>query len=296
MPSQDEKKPAEKALQTRGGEAAANALRRGPVSRLVVLGCLLVALLGLIDFWTGTEIAIFSLYLVPVALCTWYGNRVAGLFIAVLSSITWLTADVLSRRYLLHPLIYVWNTGTAVATLCVVAWLLSSVRNLLDVERSLARSDPVTGALNYRSFLDALRSEVERGRRYRHAFTLAYMDMDDFKSINDRLGHTAGDQLLRTVTETARTHLRVLDAVARMGGDEFALLLPETGPDAARIVIEKFRRDLHLQFEDAGWDATVSIGVLTCLSGEIEAEAAIKKADALMYEVKRSGKNAVRYQ
>ena len=114
--------------------------------------------------------------------------------------------------------------------------LLSSLKRALDRERELSGTDVLTGIRNARSFREVLGAEIERSKRFQRPFTVAYLDLDNFKTVNDCHGHEHGDELLRLVGNTILTGIRKTDTVARLGGDEFALLLPETEYEAAGAV------------------------------------------------------------
>ena len=141
--------------------------------------------------------------------------------------------------------------------------------------------------------LKGVQKEIGRLQRYKRQFTVAYVDLDNFKTVNDQFGHSKGDELLRIVANTARNQLRDTDVVARLGGDEFALLLPETGQEDARVVIAKIQRSFLSEMRNNGWPVTLSIGVLTCIEMPGTADELIKMADKLMYSVKNNGKNAI---
>ena len=158
-------------------------------------------------------------------------------------------------------------------------------------EKTLASSDPLTGALNRRAFFDIAEYELNRSQRYEHAITLAYIDLDNFKAINDRLGHTVGDNLLETVTKTIASNIRSTDILSRFGGDEFVILLPETKTDAAEAFLGKIQYQLDQAMAAKSWPVSFSIGAITYPKAPPGVEEVIKKADMLMYEVKRSGKN-----
>ena len=137
--------------------------------------------------------------------------------------------------------------------------------------------------------------EIERSLRYAHPFTIAYIDIDDFKSINDRLGHAAGDQALCRMVERVAGRLRKTDLVARLGGDEFAILLPETDQAAAQAILANIHSEIMAGFQAGGWDATISIGVLTCQTPPPSADEVIARVDEVMYSVKHAGKNAIKF-
>ncbi|MFN3649690.1 MAG: diguanylate cyclase [Armatimonadota bacterium] len=166
-------------------------------------------------------------------------------------------------------------------------------QSLAEQAALLARTDELTGVPNRRSLVEALHHEIDRLNRYDHPFTVAFIDIDGFKHINDRLGHAAGDRLLREVAGVMRSRLRACDTVARVGGDEFALLLPETEGESGRRAVEKLREALHAASVAQGWPVSFSIGVVTYLCAPEAADEALREADGLMYLVKESGKNGI---
>jgi diguanylate cyclase (GGDEF)-like protein len=122
------------------------------------------------------------------------------------------------------------------------------------------------------------------------------VDLDDFKAVNDHFGHTAGDFCLRLVADTIHSCTRVTDFTSRIGGDEFALLMPETSSDQARVVVNRLLEKLLEAMRQNGWPTTFSIGVVTYLAAPESAGALLKMADDLMYSVKNAGKNDIRYE
>lgn len=260
-----------------------------------VAGIILALLLGLADYLTGYELSFSLFYLAPIALVTWYAGRAPGAALAVIGAMVWLAADVASRHYYSHPAIYFWNTAIRLGVFAVVTLLLSALKRALEHEKHLARTDPLTGAANSRYFMDLLGAEVERANRYANAFSLAYLDCDDFKAVNDRFGHETGDEVLQIFVETARRRLRATDSVGRLGGDEFAILLPETDHEAAQQVMSRVQSDLLDTMQARKWPVTFSIGVLTCGAGACKGENLVKIVDDLMYSVKQAGKNNIDY-
>jgi diguanylate cyclase (GGDEF)-like protein len=159
----------------------------------------------------------------------------------------------------------------------------------------LARTDYVTGAVSIRYFYELMQIEMNRAKRYGRPFTLAYIDLDNFKAVNDRLGHSTGDRVLRAVTEAICRQVRPVDRVARLGGDEFALLLPETDDEAAKTVINRIHASLVDEMLRNGWMVTFSMGVVTFREIPKTVDDVVKMADDLMYSVKDTGKNGVNY-
>lgn len=157
------------------------------------------------------------------------------------------------------------------------------------------QEDQLTRVLNRRGLTRAFAREASRADRHRRALSLAMLDIDDFKALNDRFGHQAGDSALVHVTETLRASLRVSDLIARYGGDELVVLLPETELDAALHVLQRVQSDLNRNpFQHGGRKVpiTFSAGVAERVTGETE-EALIARADAALYDAKKEGKNLV---
>ena len=164
-----------------------------------------------------------------------------------------------------------------------------------DELSELSQTDPLTQLLNARGFAARLQAEIKRSKRYREPLSLLFLDLDGLKRINDRHGHRAGSQVLKDVAAVIRARLRETDTGARWGGDEFTVIAPNTGKDAAVTFAERIRAGIA---EHVGnWPMTASIGIATLDWDEREmaadAHALLRDADAAMYEAKRRGKNTV---
>lgn len=173
------------------------------------------------------------------------------------------------------------------------ASVLAEDRMRRDLER-LATSDPLTGLWNRRRFMDLAEGEIARAVRYRRAASVLMIDVDRFKSINDRHGHGAGDQALVAMAHACSAQLRAQDIFARLGGEEFAVLLPETGEAAAREVAERLRAAvaaLRLPVGEETLAITISLGVAGMLPGETGVEAMLQRADRALYKAKALGRN-----
>jgi diguanylate cyclase (GGDEF)-like protein len=137
--------------------------------------------------------------------------------------------------------------------------------------------------------------EINRSFRYQRDFTLAFIDVDNFKNINDTFGHSEGDTVLRAIATKIKSHLRKTDIIARVGGDEFVVLLPETDAQTAPVVVSNMQRALLKEMAENGWSITFSIGVLTLTAPQISVDEMLRRADQLMYVVKNGGKNNIHY-
>jgi diguanylate cyclase (GGDEF)-like protein len=137
-----------------------------------------------------------------------------------------------------------------------------------------------------------LSEEIERSRRYDHAMSIFLLDIDHFKSVNDRYGHQVGDQVLVKLAKTCQQIVRCSDVVTRFGGEEFMLILPETDQKCAMVVAEKIRSEIEsLKFSVEGLSVTISGGV--CEVGKYSLNEVIKVADENLYKAKHSGKNCI---
>jgi diguanylate cyclase (GGDEF)-like protein len=160
----------------------------------------------------------------------------------------------------------------------------------------LAATDPLTGVANRRHFMERAGIEVERARRSGHALSLLMVDADHFKKVNDTYGHDVGDAVLKALAETLVTNVRPMDVVARLGGEEFAVLLPEASAAMAADSAERLRLAvgaLRVPHGDVGVAFTVSIGAAAVAPGAHGVEDALKAADSALYEAKQGGRNRV---
>ncbi len=262
---------------------------------LGISGILLAVLLGIVDYLTGYEINISLFYLIPISLVAWYAGQETGLVVAGVSAITWFLAEVFSGVAYSNSWIYLWNTLIRLGFYIVVTFLLVALRKAFKINENLARTDFITGAVSIRFFNELAQRELNRSKRYNHPFTFAYLDLDNFKEINERFGHTAGDRVLKAIAESVQKKIRSIDTFARLGGDEFALLMPETGEVEAQSVISRVRRSLLEEMKKDSWDLTFSIGVVTFIKIPKTVDDMVKMADDVMYPIKLGGKNGVSY-
>ena len=269
----------------------------GKLSRplLLVLCLCLVAGTGFLDY-LAKDFSLLVLDIVPIFLAAWFVGLWAGIAMSFAGASSWLITDIIETPSHSHFFVHYWNAVAQFALFVVVAYFLVALKNSLLRERELARRDPLTGAFNGRAFVELAWREINMARRYKHPFTFAYMDIDNFKSVNDRFGHAAGDGLLRAVAGTIKSNLRGVDTVSRLGGDEFAILLPETGHEGAAVVISRLRNLLVEAMRKNGWPATFSIGVVSYIRPPDDVDTMIKKSDELMYEAKGAGKDMIKYE
>ena len=276
--------------------AVGNLIDARPRWRVVTGSLLLVVVLGWIDYITGPQVAFSIFYLLPIASVAWKLSRRAAVAVSLLSAVTWLVADVASGQHYGQTWIPVWNTASRFAVFVLVAALIDGLRNALKEQETLARMDPLTGVENPRAFMEHARELLEQMRLDREPLTLAYIDVDNFKQVNDSLGHSGGDDLLRAIGTALVQVTRETDRVGRLGGDEFALLLPNTGSEGARSVLEGLHARVAATLNGrAKTMVSLSAGAVTFLVPPHDLDEMVNAADNLMYEAKRAGKDTFRH-
>jgi diguanylate cyclase (GGDEF)-like protein len=268
-----------------------------------------IAIIALIDYASGMAVAMSVLYFIPIIAAGWLLRPGRAAAVAIVAMLAWLTAEVAWRGSQEQRTVRVWNTFAGVLTLGSIAWLvhrasrehqaLLAANRQLDLalarESETARTDALTGLSNARGFSEELARELARSRRSHTPLSLLYVDLDDFKEVNDRYGHAAGDELLQRVGAALLSVLRAGDIAARIGGDEFAVLLTglsvESAKEIATRIIVGLEREAQ-EFPEA--PAGASIGVVHYAraypagAGEM-----LSRADAAMYEAKHGGKGRV---
>jgi diguanylate cyclase (GGDEF)-like protein len=161
----------------------------------------------------------------------------------------------------------------------------------------LAHTDYLTGIHNRRFFMQRLAEEIERVRRHGSQLSVLLFDLDHFKNVNDRCGHYAGDQILKSVADVSMDIKRITDIAARIGGEEFALLLPETDQTGAVLMAQRLRQTIarisHPLTTERKIQVTASIGVATVSAQTQDLENVLNHADDALYKAKNSGRNAV---
>jgi diguanylate cyclase (GGDEF)-like protein len=244
------------------------------------------------DHTPGT-VRLGILYIVPVLLVTWQDGLTWGIAFAIgtgllryVTGLDKLPVETTVPIRLLDEAAFLTVLGVAMAGLAQLQ------RTQRELER-LATQDELTGTLNPRAFAERLALELDRNRRYNRPLALLYLDLDDFKTVNDRHGHQTGDAVLRLVADATRRAMRQSDIVGRLGGDEFGVLMPETEGSVAQAAAMRLAGGIRTVFKGTP-SVTASIGLVSTTSADMTAaEDLLRRADQAMYEAKRAGKDRV---
>jgi len=261
---------------------------------LVLSGVIVV---GSIDYLTGNQLLLSVFYLLPISLAALKIGTPMALIVAVISAGVESVVNIWAEGfYGSSILVHFWNTGILLIIYMYIAVLVSSLRKAHERERESARKDYLTGISNFQGFRELAEREIERSRRYGTILSAAYIDCDNFKEVNDTLGHDAGSRVLRVVADVIRNHIRATDIAARIGGDEFVVLLTDVSHDISVGFVEKMRNLLLQEMKENNWKVTFSIGMVSFSTPPLSVEEMLKKSDALMYCVKRETKDAIKHE
>jgi diguanylate cyclase (GGDEF)-like protein len=272
-------------------------------ARSVEIGALCVgaiAIVGWVDVLNEPEMGLSLFYLVPILAAGWWLNVRMAIVCAVFAAACWFAADVISHRDIAMAL-SIWNAATRLAIYVLVGTLFATLKRdryrlqeSLRNETTLARTDFLTGLPNTRAFLERLKGEVSRVRRRSEPVCVGYVDLDNFKKVNDMYGHLAGDGLLKDVARTITQAVRSCDDVGRLGGDEFGVLLVDTSADGAPVVGQRLvDRVSALASGYPGAGLGASVGIAFVESPPDDVEMLLREADRAAYEAKSAGKARV---
>ncbi|HTV77171.1 MAG TPA: diguanylate cyclase [Steroidobacteraceae bacterium] len=247
-----------------------------------------LALLGVFRALTQAEFALSSSAIIPVGLLAWFGGMRHGVAAAILAAVMWFASGWWAMPSNDPRWIVLLNGATHFLIYLLVAFLIARIRTLLLQEAEAARREPLTGLLNRRAFYEVGRLEVARAARYQHPLAMVFIDLDRFKLLNDSQGHESGDRALCAVADALRRVLRRTDYVARVGGDEFGVILPEADRHGVSATGEKLCGELAVAL-DGFAPVSGSIGIAWFERPDVEFEILLREADMLMYRTKRTG-------
>lgn len=257
-----------------------------PVSWILIVCVWAVTLISIVDVLTGPQYFMTAVYLIPVSLAAWRTDWQRAGIVALLSISGLLIADIIDPLDGVSTSAMLWNQATRFAAIIIIVLLITGLRESRRHAERMARTDVLTGIANLFAFREASVREIERSRRIGRPLTLLFLDIDDFKIVNDFHGHSTGDEVLRQIAETLCHATRSDDFVARVGGDEFVVLMPSTDALQAEAVIERVQRQLATITRPDGSPLTCSIGAATRDPRSSSINALLREADEAMYFAK----------
>jgi len=252
-----------------------------------------LVLIGLGSFMTRDFLTVYSsVYIVPLMVFLLrFGIKVASVYV-VIASLELLFIQGFKWDATHDAFNHLVTVGVMVAITIFTGRVIGIERLIREKLLYLSIRDGLTGLYNFRFFNELLISEVKRSRRFKYTFALVIMDIDHFKTFNDRFGHHAGNLVLEKIARTLTESLREADFLARYGGEEFCFILPRTSKAKAIEIVERIRLKIS-QESFQGHRVTASFGIASYPEDAANGIALIKKADAALYKAKREGRNRV---
>jgi len=272
----------------RNGKTGANRLLALPVAMRVLLSVTLLACVAVLDIVTGSELGFSIFYLVPVSFAGALLSRKVGVVLAILSAATWGYLEFKTGRTFSAAWIPYWNSAVRLGFFLIVNEFIARLRQAYAKQRTLVREDPLTGIANVHVFEEHLHQTIALSGRSGRPFTVAYVDLDRFKHVNDEFGHSEGDRLLRAVALLLRDGVRRTDVVARLGGDKFGILMPDTELEQAQATFKRVAVAIA-GWGGRPWAVGATIGAVTFTEPPGDVDCALREADALMDKGKAAG-------
>ncbi|MDH5712002.1 MAG: GGDEF domain-containing protein [Gammaproteobacteria bacterium] len=269
-------------------------MKIGSREQLVILLSLILSIVVLIfDMFSNVSIASGVPYVALVLIGLIAQKPRFILVLAVLGSVLTVVGHFLSPASVISEGIWI-NRGLALFAIWATAIVSYFHLKMLAQLEPLATTDQLTGLYNRHYFTSELVKQINIWRRYQRPLSILILDIDYFKKVNDSYGHVAGDYVLQTLAGICLDVVRDIDTVARIGGEEFAILLPSTGVNGAMQTAERIRRETEafsFQYEEARFRLTVSLGVAELTDESWSITEFMKAADEMLYKAKNSGRN-----
>ncbi|EKO39543.1 MAG: diguanylate cyclase (GGDEF) domain-containing protein [Solidesulfovibrio magneticus str. Maddingley MBC34] len=253
----------------------------------------LIDLVARLHYITGFAYEFNSFYALPLLASAWWLDNVTCVCTTLFCLADWAYTDIKLGGGQSEPLPLLCNTATRAMTIICVTVILKRLHHALQQEWENSRKDQLTGLCNRRLYYELGATVLEIARRQSLPVTLAFMDLDRFKEVNDTLGHAIGDDLLRTVAAVMQDHFRSEDVLARLGGDEFAAIMPGLTAVDARLRLESLRESIRAAMSKHSWPVTLSIGAASFAEVTGGIEVMLRAADAAMYEAKAAGRDCL---
>ncbi|MEW6087595.1 MAG: GGDEF domain-containing protein [bacterium] len=271
-------------------------LKLSKIKQIILFIILLVISIAvfLFDIYlTNDEIRLLLPYIIIIYFSVWYLGSKTGIFFSLLAILFWSIAYINSIGD--HNINNIFNVIIKIFFIGIQYFIINNSRRIFLDNEKLAQTDSLTGIMNRRAFYNMLTYEIEKAKRENSILSLVFIDLDNFKNINDTFGHKTGDDLLKIFCSEVKNMIRTTDAFGRMGGDEFAILLPKNNGSETSLFVKRIQDRIIPIFMDNHWDVTLSIGVITT-DKPVDVDDLIHQADTLMYKVKNKGKNNIEYK
>lgn len=265
---------------------------------IFAISTLWILLVGYVDLRTSAQVSMMLLYAVPILLSSRYCGRFEGITVSAFATASWFFVVVKHNPLEESSVVLSWNTITRFGIFALIAYTVSlqaHLRKALERENLRANTDRLTGLLNNGAFRERVEEEINEAQRYNHPISLAFIDLDNFKQVNDTQGHAKGDILLQLVSQTIIHSIRKTDIAGRIGGDEFTICFTETGEEHVREAVGKLIKAFEIMTRQSDWPVTASIGVVTCTVITDSYDELLGKADKLMYLAKERGMNVAEF-
>ncbi len=260
---------------------------------LIIFSIMIIISLGYIHYTAGNDYDLSLFFLLPVFISTWMTGIWGGIIISFLCAAAGFTGDVFLSGTSGSISIFALNQTFRLIIFLLVTYILSELKRSLNSQKKLAKTDPLTGLFNKRAFYSNAEIELNRSARAARPVSAVYIDLDNFKAVNDTHGHDAGDQLLKGVSRLIRKNIRSFDIPGRLGGDEFIILFADSDSSSALQATEKVMKNLLSLMQEKKWDVTFSMGLITYKKPPAGVDELISEADKVMYAAKKRGKNRI---
>jgi diguanylate cyclase (GGDEF)-like protein len=259
---------------------------------LVAIACVTAILLGFLDYVTGVEIHFLLLYLVPIFVASWYISKAAGICLAIFASLIWFIVDSIGGRSYSSIWIAYWNLLMRMAAFSVFAITQAQLRAKLAELSQLANRDFLTGLPNGHAFYQLAAKEMDRAFGL-EPMTLVCIDITGFRWVNHRFGYPIGDQMMCAIAHTIRQNVPRPDLVGRLGGTNFAVLLPNVASDVAHLILQKVQNALDEQRRKYSYPFTFFISAIACTKAPRTVAELMQEADAQMTRIKNGKKDSL---
>jgi len=273
-------------------EKVSGLLERRSRLALATIACVTLVLLGVLDYTTGVEIHFLLLYLVPIFIGSWFISKEAGIGLAIFASIIWFVVVSLSGRSYSSVWIPYWNLLMRMAVFTVFAITQAQLRAKLVELSHLASRDFLTGLPNGHAFYQLTAKEMDRAFGV-EPMTLVCIDITGFKWINHRFGYSAGDHMICAIAHTIREHVPRPDLVGRLGGTNFAVLLPNVASDVANLILQRVQSALDAERRKYAHPITFFISAIACTKAPRTVAELLQEADAQMTRIKNGRKDSL---